>query len=585
LKLGFRSTVLLIALILALAVFSAVLLKSELRLQLESGVESELLRNAKAARELILASSGENSLPETLADRLGEIISARVTVIAADGRVLGDSELSAKQISEADNHGYLPEVLEALSEGQGRSKRYSATLRTEILYVAVPFRHENYQGVVRIAKPLHEVSLALKRLQLPLFLAAVLGVGTAILISIYMSHFMSGRLRNLVENARMLAEGRAVEQGRGMIAIPSKGELGRLAGSINRMALELERLMSTLAWERDRFEAVLEGMSEGVLALDKNRHVTHINSAALSLLGLSEAPTGRMLLEVVRSPDLSALISKSEIAEAGTVEFELPGKKFRRLKATVTPQRATGGTVVVFHDITELRRLETVRKDFIANVSHELRTPVSVIQANAETLLASELEIKPRALEFLEALQRNAERLSSIIADLLDISQIESGQYIIEPSAIQIEEAVRKTLENVQARAEAKHLAVEADLKSDIFVLADAKALDQILFNLVDNAVKYTPEGGHIVVRAYLADSKAHIEICDDGYGIESEHRDRVFERFYRADAGRSREMGGTGLGLSIVKNLTEAMNGQAGLSHGRPRGSVFWVTLPAGRK
>ncbi|CAD7843743.1 Phosphate regulon sensor protein PhoR (SphS) [Olavius algarvensis spirochete endosymbiont] len=577
-KRSFRSSLFLTVLILVVVVISAVFLKSKLYAQFETEANSELLHYAKAMRELILAALGENSVDslDSLVDRFGKIISSRITVIAPDGTLLGDSELSGKRILEAEN---LPEVLEALSKGQGSSRRYSASLKTDILYVAVPFQHENGLGVVRIAKPLHEVNLALARLRLLLFHIIILGLGIAALVGIFTFRLMSSRLRNLLGNAKTLAEKRMRGQSHDIVFISSKGEIGKLAGSVNRMVSELERLMSSLAQERDYFEAVLESMEEGILALDENRRITHANPALLSLLGLSAVP-GRMLSEVIRSPDLNELVSKA--AETNTVEFELPGRDSRRLQATVTPQHATGGTVVVMRDVTELRHLEAVRRDFIENASHELRTPVSVIQANAETLLKSALEGQPCALEFLEALQRNSERLSSIINDLLDISQIERGRYILDFRAIRIEDVASKIPERVQARTIAKRLTLEADLKPNLLVLADAKALDQALYNLVDNAVKYTPEGGHILVRARRTGDRVRIEVCDDGYGIEPKHQDRIFERFYRVDTSRSRELGGTGLGLSIVKNLTEAMNGQVGLNHGHPHGSVFWMTLPA---
>lgn len=579
---GFIGGFLFAAIILAVVVTSGAFLASELRLQLESEADSELLRAAKAARELILAFLRENSTDslDSLADRLGEIVSARVTVIAAGGTVLGDSELSGKQVLKADNHGNLPEVLKAFSEGQGI--RRSTGLGTNMLYAAIPFQHEDVLGVIRIAKPLHSAASILTRFRLLLIHAVILGIGITALASIFIFHLMSGRLRKLVDSAKALVEGRIEGRNRGAISISTKDELGKLASSIKLMSLELEKLMAKLARERDRFEAVLEGMGEGVLALDENRHVSHINPAALSLLELSDEPTGRMLSEVIRSPDLNELVFKSERSETGTVEFELSGRSSRRLQATVTPQRSTEGRVVVIHDVTELRRLEAVRRDFIANISHELRTPASIIQANAETLMKSALEGRPCALEFLEAMQRNSERLSSIITDLLDISQIESGKYIVKPRAIGIKDAIYRILGSMRAKAAEKRLKIEAEVGSKHFVLADVRALDRILSNLIDNAVKYTPEGGSIVVRARQADDKTRIEVCDNGYGIESKHHNRIFERFYRIDGGRAREMGGTGLGLSIVKNLTEAMGGQAGLNHGYPHGSVFWITLPS---
>jgi len=486
-------------------------------------------------------------------------------------------ELLEEQIRNADNHRNLAEIPEAVFKGQGRSKRYSSDLGTDVLRVTS--QYGDGEGFISVAKILDKMNPTLAGFQLLLVYAVILGVGIAVLLSLCMSYIMSGRLRNLVKHARELVDPKEGE--RNQILISSKGEIGRLAGSINRMALEIERLMSSLAKERDRFEAVLEGMGEGVLALDENLYVTHANTAALSFLGLSALPTGYTLLEVTRSPDLNELVSKSKTAKTNMVEFELPGEVPRRLQATVATQQATGASVVVIYDISELRRLEALHRDFIANVSHELRTPLSIIKADAETLLENVLEGRPCPLEFLEALHRNSERLSNIIADLLEISRIESGQYAIELRAIRIEDAIRKTLGSMQTRAAAAKLKLKADVELKLSVLADSKALDRILFNLIDNAVKYTPEGGHIVVRALRTGDKVRIEVCDDGYGIETKHKDRIFERFYRVDAGRSREMGGTGLGLSIVEDLTVIMNGQVGLDNGHPRGSIFWVLLP----
>jgi two-component system phosphate regulon sensor histidine kinase PhoR len=251
--------------------------------------------------------------------------------------------------------------------------------------------------------------------------------------------------------------------------------------------------------------------------------------------------------------------------------------------ASVTVQKGGGGTVVVLHDVTELRRLETIRQDFVANVSHELRTPVSVIRANTETLLNGALEEPQRARDFLEALQRNSERLSNLIADLLDISRIDSGQYQMDIQKVSIAAVVRQTLEALELPAKRKKLKVEKVVDEKLQALADEKALHQVVLNLVDNAVKYTSEGGNVKIQAAGHDDRLRIEVADDGPGIEPRHRDRVFERFYRIDAGRSREMGGTGLGLSITKNLVETMGGQIGVEPNHPNGTIFWFSLPKG--
>jgi two-component system phosphate regulon sensor histidine kinase PhoR len=581
LRLGIRSKLFLavVTLVIAGLATSGFYLENKLRTNIEMLIETELGRHARTARELIQLAP-EASFTESadrLADKLGNASSARVTVIANDGTVLGDSELSPAQIRRVENHRKRPEVLEAIAAGRGLSRRHSTTLGTDMIYLAVPYRRGDDRGVVRVAMPLTEVERAVAGLRLMLFVAAILGVGAAVFISGLASFFLSRTLLRVVKSTRAMAEGRSKSR----IPAASQDELGMLAGSINRMAAEVERLVAALAKERDRFEAVLEGMEEGVLALDEGQRITHVNQSAIALLGLDESPVERTLIEVVRVPALHRLISRANQGEPGTLEFDLPGQGVRHLTAHATPLRVSGGVALVIRDMTELLRLEAVRKDFVANVSHELRTPIAIIRANTETLQDAALKDPERAREFLGALQRSADRLSNLIADLLDISRIDSGEYRLDPQDVSVEAVARQTVDAIEKMATEKNLAIESDVQSGLRAHADEKALSQVLFNLLDNAIKYTPAGGHVAVSARGSDGDVRIEVSDDGPGIEPKHRARVFERFYRVDTGRSREMGGTGLGLSIVKNLTEAMGGQVGLETASPRGSVFWLTLP----
>jgi len=334
-----------------------------------------------------------------------------------------------------------------------------------------------------------------------------------------------------------------------------------------------------LAEERRRFQAVLESMVEGVLLLDAERRVTLFNPAASRLLGLPPEPLGRGLLELSRSPALHGLVERARAGEVA--EAELDAGPLRRLRARAAPLAGSSEVSVVVHDVTELRRLEAIRKDFVANVSHELRTPISVIRANAETLLAGALEDGERARGFVEALLRNAERLSALISDLLDISRLESGARRLERRPLDLAEAVRQVLESVEPAAVSRGHALASAVPPGLMAVGDDKALAQVLTNLLDNAIKYTQDGGRILVRGGHQPGAVRLEVVDDGPGIEPQHRTRIFERFYRVDKGRSREMGGTGLGLSIVKNLIEALGGQVGVEPGARSGSVFWITLP----
>jgi two-component system phosphate regulon sensor histidine kinase PhoR len=338
--------------------------------------------------------------------------------------------------------------------------------------------------------------------------------------------------------------------------------------------------LEELARERDRFGSVLESLSNAVLALDKEGKITLANRAALALLGLAEPPIGRTLLEVIRNPALKAMVDRAAAGEASaSTELELVGAKTRFVLARASREPSGGGVAVVFVDVTEVRRLEGIRRDFAANVSHELRTPVSVIRATADALLDGALDDPERRRGFVEALARHAERLSRLVNDLLDLSRIEAGQYPFEIEPIGLDGVLQRAAEVVEAKARQKRLLLSRS-DSGLVALADERALEQIVVNLLDNAVKYTQEGGAVAVSARADGGRIRVAVADNGPGIETRHRERIFERFYRVDPGRSREMGGTGLGLAIVKHLVEGMGGAVGVEPAEPRGSIFWFGL-----
>ena len=568
-----------VALILVVGLTSGAYLENQLRRLLVARIEAELHQHALTGRELF-RSLPDSSTPATvdpLADRLGQAASTRVTVIAQDGTVLGDSALTVEQVRRLDNHGSRPEVVAALASGRGVARRFSAALRTDMLYVAVPLARADGLAVVRTATPLNEIEPVVNQLRLLLGVAGLLGLAIAVFMSGLASHFLSRTLRSLVQRASAMAAGARQQR----IAVATTDEIGGLAGSLNRMAEDLEQAVTTLATERDRFAAVLEGLADAILALDAEQRIILVNRAALTLLDLTEPPLGRTLLETIRVPVLHDLVAQAQGGTPAATEFDLPTATTRRVLASITPQQLTGGSVIVLHDVTELRRLETIRRDFVTNVSHELRTPVSVIRANAETLLISALENEAETRGFLEALLRQADRLARIVADLLELAQIEADQYQLHLEPVLIAPAVQRALEVVDQDRKAKGLSLDLAVAPDLSAQADANALDQIILNLLDNAVKYMLADGHLSIRGSVQPGHVRIEVADNGPGIALHHRDRIFERFYRVDTGRSREQGGTGLGLAIVKHLALAMHGEVGMAAATPRGSIFWVTLP----
>jgi len=583
LKLGVRAKLFLvsIALILSTEIPVGAYLEAELRTWMERRIEEELTRHAGSARDLIEVAPDIGSIEtvDALADLMGRTMSARVTVVAADGTVLGDSDLGTDSVRRMENHGRRPEIVAATGRGLGTSRRHSTTLHTDMLYVAVPFRRADSSGTLRVAMALDEVDVAARRLRTILLIAGLLVLGVALVLSALASQLLARTLRSLVRTARAMAAGNRDRR----VPVGSDDEIAGIAVSLNRMAEELEDTVATLATERDRIEAVLEGMTEAVVALDERHRVTLVNASAHRLFGEPAGPIGRPLSELVRAPALQELLVELGSGQPVETELDLPGASRRRVLAYAAPQQTTGGAILVLRDVTRIRELETIRRDFVANVSHELRTPVSVIRANAETLLDRAPLDSERARGFTEAIFRNAGRLSRIIADLLDLARIEAGEVALDVRRMALEPSVRRAIEGVEEPARSRRLSLDMDVPSNLAATADSEALDQVLLNLLDNAVKYTPEGGHVRVSARAADGCVRVEVSDDGPGIEPRHRQRIFERFFRVDPGRSRALGGTGLGLAIVRHLVESMGGHAGVDPASPHGSVFWFTLPPG--
>jgi two-component system phosphate regulon sensor histidine kinase PhoR len=583
-KLGVRGKLFVVsmALMAFVGLSSGFYLEQALRGWLIDRTQTELLHSAKATRVAYeaLEHPGIEKV-DALADKLGEATTARITIIDTDGRVLGDSAVPTERVSGLDNHGTRPEVESAKEKDYGVSRRYSNTVNKKMLYVAVP--HETAEGtaILRASFPLRQVEESVTRVRLIILIASGLGLIVALFMSGLASHLLSKTLKTLVEHARRIARGQPVDD----IPIDEEDALfGGIAGSITRLSRELQDTVDDLVEERNRFEAILETMTEAVVVVDSNDRVSLVNRAALELLEWDDEPVGRPIVELIRVPGFQDMLEQAQDGVEANEEFELPTRPPKQVLAQAARQESIG-TVVAMHDVTELRRLETIRRDFVANVSHELRTPVSVIRATAETLEDGAIDQPKHARRFLDALIRNSERLSQLIADLLDISRIEAGEYAIDTEDMTLRKAIDRSLDTVEARADDRDIDIVNQVASDVLVEADPKALDQVLLNLITNAVKYVPDGGTVEVTSERRDGMVRVSVEDDGPGVGAQHRDRLFERFYRIDSGRARNVGGTGLGLSIVKHLVTTMGGQVGYEPNQPKGSVFWFTLPASSK
>ena len=353
-------------------------------------------------------------------------------------------------------------------------------------------------------------------------------------------------------------------------------EVRELSEWVNFLAEDATKSHHALARERALLAAVADTLNQGVIAVDAEHRIELLNDAARKMLGVSSTPVGMPLIEFMRVPQAFELIDSTDAAQA---EVQLPNGP-RTLIRVGRKWEDDDGRVLLLEDVTAMRRLETMRRDFVANVSHELRTPVAVIRANSETLLAGAKDDVVMGAKLIDAIHRNSERLARILADLLDLSRLDAGQYRMELSPTSLEAVAEQSLTAIEPQAAARQVEVKLQIPEGLLVKAEAKALDQIFVNLIDNAVKYSAPGGHVWVEARRDGERVRIEIRDDGPGIADKHRERVFERFYRADPSRSREAGGTGLGLSIVKHLVESMGGEVGVEPNTPQGSIFWVRL-----
>ncbi|HEX9744427.1 MAG TPA: ATP-binding protein [bacterium] len=580
-RVGIRGKLFLISffLILIVVFISSLYLEYGLVGRLESDIRDRLHTAANSGKEIVeVAGTGNSEYSfDELADRIGNSTGIRITLVNSDGTVLGDSMLSPGEVAEIENHSNRPEVQAALGSGAGDSRRYSSTLNTDMLYYAIPFSTGETTGVIRAAMPLSEVDRNVVLLRWSITGAGILGLGIAIVMTLLASHLMSADLRNLIEQAKNIAEGK--EKSR--ITIKTSDEISGLAGSLNRLQDELEIMVQELASQRSHLEAVLEGIGEAVIAIDRDNVITMTNSAAQKLLEIDQSPVGKTLLETIRVPVLHEMTESLNPGNSGTVEIDFQGTEKKRVLVNAVSQYTSNITVVVMQDITDMRRLENIRKEFVANVSHELRTPVSVIRANAETLMNGAINDREKSEKIIGAIVRNAERLGGIIGDLLTISRIESGTFRISSEKLELTGIIRAVVESLNAVVEQKKQEIEFRLDEKVEVMGDRTAIDEVIVNLLDNAIKYSGPGEKIAVSSSIENGCVKVSVADHGAGIRKRDRARIFERFYRVDQGRSKDTGGTGLGLSIVKHLVSSMGGQVGVGENTPNGSIFWFTLP----
>ena len=561
-------------------------LSSHLTAYLERDLQKNMKREITLVRDFVEThQSDQTGLfdAQVMAHRMGSKLDLRVTIVGLDGKVLGDSDLDDAALKTVENHGARIEIKDALKTGWGVSKRYSYTLKKYLLYVASPFGQGRTAGVIRLAMPLTDVEIleegSVKIVAVAIFLIFIFSLGFTSIVAV----IVSKPLREMSIVARAMAVGDFTRHP----SIRSRDELGDLAHALTYMSDEVRDKLRTIERERARLDAVIESLSEGLMVVNEKGAVLLMNAALRKFFLISGKVDGRRVAEVIRNSAVTdmvdCLVLGGERLVSREITAELPEEKVFRVNAVqVRVADKLEGAVLVFHDISELRRLEKVRQDFVANVSHELRTPVASIKGYTETLLGGAMDDPQAMKEFLGIIHNNSDRLVNLINDLLDLARIESGKMKMTLIPVDAAGVIRKCVAILEKAVEAKRLTIVLDLPATLpKVLADEARLSQVFLNLLDNAVKYTPADGQIIVRALPGDKNIHFEVIDSGIGIPEKDLPRIFERFYRVDKARARDVGGTGLGLSIVKHIVAAHGGEVAVHSSPGHGTTFSFVVP----
>lgn len=546
------------------------------RLEEEARVAGELLKP-----HLIDYSSDANLVStDKFVNLLGEKTSARITLVAPDGVVVGDS---AQDVLLMDNHLYRPEFQSAKDDLAGSSIRFSDTVNESMLYTAVYLVEDaQHVGFLRLALPLSQLNKAIARIQYGLVAGLLLVLGLTLGISLKLSYSLTKPLGQISDVAERISEGELESR----IYLHNNDEIGALADAVNKMAESLQQQVREVLTNKEQLEVILSTMVEGVIMFNEECRAVMVNPAAESMLGLQKNGwIGRHDLEIIRNADLNDKIVKvsrdkvlleheitTMFPEAKTLSISLVPVQLKSLNKT--------GVLAVFHDITRLRHLEEMRADFAANVSHELRTPLTAISGFAETLLDGAYNNPESALRFSNIIHKEAVRLNRLIEDLLKLSQIEKGKIAIAKEAVDIKELMNEVVAILGDRL--ANYEITIDIPIDVpQISGDRGLLTQALYNLVDNAVKYSPQQGVIKLSARGEGDFVRLAVSDSGIGIPEEDRVRIFERFYRIERARSRRFGGTGLGLAIVKHIVEAHKGHIELDSEEGKGTKVSLLLP----
>ena len=558
------------------------LLASELWLtrQVQEERQAALVDHLTAEANLIahsLETSGADVDFDRVAHEVGMVSNSRVTLIAADGRVLGDSTQTPEQRARLDNHGGRPEVVQARDHGVGLVRRYSDTVNFDMLYVAVTATHPQVR-YVRLAMAASEVDAELRAVRRITLVALAVGVPLALLVAWMSTAPMARRVQAMAGAAKAFKAGDL-----GAPRDFGSDELGSVANTLDGVARELSRRVGDLSQDRARIDAIVAGMVEGVLVVDNEGHIQRINAAARQMLGVGEGVMGKPFTLALRDAAIAEQLSRAMQGQAdASAELSLQRYPSRTIvaRASAVPSERGGGAVVVLHDISDIRRVDRMRQDFVANVSHELRTPLTVVRGYAEALAEGSVDANDVA-EFGSVINRHATKMERLVADLLRLARLDAQQETLTLALCDLKGVFDGIVEDLKPLIDAKRQQVVIHIAPGAgSVVADGAKIHDVIRNLVENAVTYSPDAAEIRLEAWSTDNGVRLTVADNGPGIPAEELPRIFERFYRVDPSRARP-GGTGLGLAIVKHLVELHGGHVTAGNSALGGAVFTVMLP----
>ena len=550
---------------------------------LQQQIESELSKQAKILRQSFSESAKiKNSINlKSQIDSYSAASGSRITIIARDGKVMVDSDITMDSLDSLDNHSNRPEVIAAFNNGSGSSKRFSNSIQKDMLYFALLDNTFEVERVIRISVTNEYLDRSLASLENSMTLIIVVALIVAILASVLAGNYIRESFIDLERAASDMSDGSYKKKDLESLPVKRRDEIGSMARNISTISTNLKNQISLIAKQRDQFGSVLDGLGEGIMVCDENGLITFRNDQIMQILGLNEIIDKS--INDLEIPALSRMYKKAQKKGKFDSEFELETGEddTRWILAHMNKAKSTQELILVVHETTQLRQMDSMRRDFISNLSHELRTPVSVIKANSETLLDGALDNEKDAKIFSKAILHNADRLSEMVTSLIDLSRIEYGElkFVIEEIVLnQIIESVVLAFKN---KAKRKNIQVVFKRQSEVMISSDAKAIERVLNNLLDNAFKYSPENSTIEINLRKQGESIRLAVIDQGEGVAEEEQDLVFKRFFRTASARANTQQGSGLGLAIVKNLVYNLQGDVGVESMPEGGSEFWFTIP----